>query len=73
MSIVLSFKDNGPAFDRANTVAQSMGLSMEEYLLACIAEGHKLLRNRHHPNDSDLEEPTFQRWGIDLLEPGPTA
>lgn len=66
MSIVLSFKDNGPAFDRANTVAQSMGLSMEEYLLACIAEGHKLLRNRHHPNDSDLEEPTFQRWGLPI-------
>jgi hypothetical protein len=67
MSIVLSFREEGPAYDRAKAVADAMGLTVQEYLLSCIAEGHKLLRSRHQPTAADLEEPTFQRWGV-LLE-----
>lgn len=67
MSIVLSFREEGPAYDRAKAVADAMGLSVQDYLLGCIAEGHKLLRSRHQPTAADLEEPTFQRWGV-LLE-----
>ena len=66
MPIVLSFREEGPAYDRAKTVADAMGLSMQDYLMACIAEGHKALRSRHRPSDTDLDEPTFVRWGIAL-------
>jgi len=68
MSIILSFKDEGPAYERAKAVADSLGLNMEQYLFQCIAEGHKLLRKRFHPNEEDLEEPTFARWGISITE-----
>lgn len=66
MSIVLSFREGGPSYERAKAVADSMGLSMQDYLLACIAAGHKTLRVQHQPNGTDLEEPTFLRWGIPL-------
>lgn len=66
MSVVLSFREDGPAYDRAKAVADAMGLSMQDYLLACIAEGHRVLRARHRPSDADLDVPTFERWGISL-------
>lgn len=66
MSIVLSFREEGAAYERAKAVADALGLPMQEYLLACIAEGHKALRVRHRPSDADLDVPTFERWGIPL-------
>lgn len=66
MSIVLSFREEGTAYDRAKAVADALGLSMEDYLLACIAEGHKALRARYRPSDTDLDIPTFERWGVPL-------
>jgi hypothetical protein len=68
MSIILSFREDGAAYDRAKVVADALGLPMQDYLLACIAEGHKVLRARHRPSDTDLDVPTFQRWGIPLRE-----
>ncbi|AWJ87756.1 hypothetical protein TSH58p_30045 (plasmid) [Azospirillum sp. TSH58] len=67
MSCVLRFRGEGPAYERAKGVADAMRLSMEDYLLACIAEGHKVLKARHLPLDSELEEPAFIRRGL-LLE-----
>lgn len=66
MSIVLSFREEGDAYDRAKAVADALGLSIQDYLLSCLAEGHRVLRTRHRPSDSDLDTPTFQRWGISL-------
>lgn len=66
MSIVLSFREEGPAYERAKAVADAMGLSMQDYLLACIAEGHKVLRVQYKPSEADLDIPTFERWGISL-------
>lgn len=66
MSIVLSFREEGAAYERAKAVGDVMGLSMQDYLLACIAEGHKLLREQHRPSNADLDIPTFERWGIPL-------
>lgn len=66
MSCVLRFRDEGPAYERAKAVADAMGLSMEDYLLTCIAEGNKLLRARHLPLDAELDEPAFIRRGLSL-------
>ena len=66
MSIVLSFREDGDAHDRAKEVADAMGLPMQQYLLACIAEGHKVLKLRQCPSDESLDIPTFIRWGIPL-------
>lgn len=40
-------------------------LSLQEYLLACIAEGHKVLKARawHGDPKVDIDEPSFIRWG----------
>lgn len=64
--VTLRFRDEGSAYERAKIVADAMGLSMESYLLACVAEGHKTLRARHRPSNEDFETPTFERWGIVL-------
>lgn len=63
MSVVLSFREEGPNYERAKAVADAMGLSIQDYLLACIAEGHKALKAKHGVPDVDLDEPTFIRWG----------
>ncbi|MCF8506994.1 MAG: hypothetical protein K9G59_18955 [Caulobacter sp.] len=66
MSIDLNFRNEGPAYERAKAVADAMGLSVPDYLLACIAEGHKVLRSRHRPSQGDIELPTFMRWSRTL-------
>lgn len=66
MSVVLSFREDGPNYERAKAVADAMGLSVQDYLLACIAEGHKILKARN--GEVDLDEPTFIRWGIPLSD-----
>jgi hypothetical protein len=47
MRIVLSFREEGPAYDRVKAVVDVMGLSVQDYLPACIVEGHKLSAHRH--------------------------
>jgi antitoxin component of RelBE/YafQ-DinJ toxin-antitoxin module len=68
MSVVLSFREEGPAYERAKAVADAMGVTVSDYLLACIAEGNKVLRLRHQPSEANYEEPTFMRWGVLLGE-----
>lgn len=63
MSVMLSFREEGPQYEGAKAVAHTMGLSVQDYLLACIAEGHKVLKARHGMPEADLNEPTFIRWG----------
>lgn len=66
MSFVLRFRSEGPVYERAKAVADAMGLSMEDYLLACTAEGNKMLRTRHLPLDAELDEPAFIRRCLSL-------
>ncbi|CAO3405487.1 hypothetical protein [Azospirillum palustre] len=61
MSVTLRFREEGPAFERAKAVADELGLSIEDYLLACVAEGHKVLRTRAPSTWLDREEPAFVR------------
>ena len=43
-----------------------MGLSIERYLLACVAEGHSVLRERHMPPVATLGVPAYLRRGVPL-------
>ena len=61
MSIILSFREEGEGYDEAKKVADAMGISVEAYLMACIAEGHLELRSRHRPTKADLEVPAYMR------------
>ena len=67
--IVLRFRDQGPAYERAKAVADAIGLSVDAYLLACIREGNRVLRERYLGSDPDLEEPAFERRGVVLEIP----
>lgn len=69
MSVTLRFREEGAAFERAKRVADALGLSMEEYLFACVAEGHKVLRARCVAARSELEEPAFIRRGYPATPP----
>lgn len=69
MSVTLRFREDGAAFERAKRVADTLGLSMENYLLACVAEGHKVLRARCPSTRPDLEEPAFLRRGYPAAPP----
>lgn len=64
MSVILRFREEGPAFERAKAVADELGLSIEDYLLTCVAEGHKILRNRCPSTWLDQERPAFIRRGL---------
>ncbi|SMF55328.1 hypothetical protein SAMN02982917_3063 [Azospirillum oryzae] len=69
MSVTLRFREDGAAFERAKCVADALGLSMEEYLFACVAEGHKVLRARCAAARPELEEPAFIRRGYPAAPP----
>ncbi|CAO3439278.1 hypothetical protein [Azospirillum doebereinerae] len=64
MSVTLRFREEGPAFERAKAVADELGLSIEDYLLICVAEGHKILRTRCPSTWLDRESPAFIRRGL---------
>ncbi|MGF7178445.1 hypothetical protein [Azospirillum doebereinerae] len=66
MSVTLLFREDGPAFERAKAVADELGLSIEDYLLTCVAEGHKVLRTRCPSTWLDQERPAFIRRGLPL-------
>lgn len=64
LPVVLKFRTEGPAYERAKAVADAMNVSVEEYLLTCISEGHKLLRQRYLNDATDYDEPAFIRRGL---------
>ncbi len=68
MSLTLKFRTEGPAYERAKAVADAMGLDLDAYLLACVAEGHRVLRTRHLPDvEADqYDEPAYLRRGLSL-------
>jgi len=66
MSVTLRFREEGLAFERAKAVADELGLSIEDYLLTCVAEGHKVLRTRCPSMWLDRETPAFVRRGLPL-------
>lgn len=59
-TIVLKFLESGDAYQRAKIVADRMGLSVRDYLLRCIAEGHFVLSVRATQTE-ELEFPAFER------------
>jgi len=56
--VTLKFKRNGNSYARAHEVAKWMGINIEEYLLKCIEDGHKMHRARMA---EDLELPACLR------------
>jgi hypothetical protein len=67
--IELRFTDKGPSYERAKAVADKYGLSVRDYLLACIAEGHRVLDQRATLETTDLEIPAFLRRGPSPFAP----
>lgn len=59
-TIVLKFLKSGEAYKRAKAVADRMGLSVRDYLLTCIAEGHFILSVRA-TDPEELDRPAFER------------
>jgi hypothetical protein len=58
--IELRFQEQGEAYERAKAVADLMGISVRDYLLKCIAEGHLVLAART-AHEADLDTPAFER------------
>jgi hypothetical protein len=67
--IELRFADKGLNYERAKAVADRYGLSVRDYLLACIAEGHRVLDQRATLETTDLEIPAFLRRGPSPFAP----
>ncbi len=61
--IELKFADTGEAFRAAKATADSLGMTVRDYLLLCISEGHKTLTTRALLESGELEFPTFERRG----------
>lgn len=61
-AIELRFAGSGAAYQRAKAVADRLGISVRDYLLRCIAEGHFVLSVRVTRED-DLDTPAFERRG----------
>lgn len=59
--IELRFADVGSAYERAKDTADRLGLSARDYLLECIAVGHRVLTDRALHADDNLDMPAFER------------
>jgi hypothetical protein len=59
-TIELKFLETGAAYQRAKVVADRLGLSVRDYLVHCIAEGHFVLSVRTTQID-ELDRPSFER------------
>ncbi len=59
--IELHFPSEGPAYDMVKHVADRLGYTVHDYLLECIAEGHRVLETRVLSAEADLEIPAFER------------
>ena len=63
--ITLRFRAAGAPYQRALAVAERIGVSIDDYLLLCISEGHQVLANRVDPGGALDREPE--------TEPAPTV
>jgi hypothetical protein len=61
--IELRFASQGEAYQAAKETADALGLSVKDYLILCIAEGHKTLTTRALLESGELIFPTFERRG----------
>jgi hypothetical protein len=59
--IELRFKDSGAAYEAAKKIADRLGISVRDYLLRCISEGHRVLAVRTAAQPDDLDIPAFER------------
>jgi hypothetical protein len=59
--IELYFPSEGPAYDMVKHVADRLGYTVHDYLLECIAEGHRVIETRVLSSEADLEIPAFER------------
>jgi hypothetical protein len=59
--IELHFPSEGPAHDMVKYVADRLGYTVHDYLLECIAEGHRVIETRLLSSEADLEVPAFER------------
>jgi len=59
--IELHFPSEGPAYDMVKHVADRLGYTVHDYLLECIAEGHRVIETRVLSTEADLEIPAFER------------
>ena len=59
--IELRFSDAGPAYERAKYTADRLGFTVYDYLLECIAEGHRTLTDRALHSVDNLDMPAFER------------
>jgi hypothetical protein len=61
--IDLRFPSEGPAYDMVKHVADRRGYTVHDYLLECIAEGHRVVETRVRvlSSEVDFEIPAFER------------
>lgn len=59
--IELRFKDSGAAYQAVKEIADRLGISVHDYLLRCIGEGHRVLAIRTAVQPDDLDIPAFER------------
>lgn len=67
--IELRFKDSGAAYQAVKEVADRLGISVRDYLLMCIAEGHRVLAIRTAMQPDDLDIPAFERRSSMAFDP----
>ena len=59
--IELHFPSEGLVHDMVKHVADRLGYTVHDYLLECIAEGHRVIETRVLSSEADLEIPAFER------------
>jgi hypothetical protein len=67
--IELRFKDSGAAYEAAKEIADRLGLSVRDYLLRCISEGHHVIAIRSVVQPGDLDIPAFERRSSAAFDP----
>jgi hypothetical protein len=67
--IELRFKDRGAAYEAAKEIADRLGISVRDYLLICISEGHRVLATRTAEEPDDLDIPAFERRSSMAFDP----
>lgn len=67
--IELRFKDSGAAYEAAKEIADRLGISVRDYLLLCISEGHRMHSIKIMAPSDDLEIPAFERRSSMAFDP----
>jgi hypothetical protein len=67
--IELRFKDSGAAYEAAKEIADRLEISIRDYLLMCISEGHRVLAVRTAAQPDDLDIPAFERRSSKVFDP----